>query len=80
LPLLANLKLTSASGPSHLSASRDSTDSLVAALGFDPVSLDTLVERTGCAPADLQARLLELELQGDVSRLPGGLFQRVGSG
>ncbi len=53
--------------------------SLLAALGFDPVSLDALVARTGIAPSHLQARLLELELEGEVARLPGGLFQRVGS-
>jgi DNA processing protein len=52
---------------------------LLGALGFDPVSLDALVARTGVAPAYLQAELLELELQGEVARLPGGLFQRVGS-
>ena len=53
---------------------------LLAVLGFDPVSLDALVARTGVAPAHLQAQLLELELQGDVARLPGGLFQRVAAG
>jgi DNA processing protein len=55
-------------------------DALLAALGFDPVSLDALVARTGIAPAELQARLLEFELDGEVARLPGGLFQRVASG
>lgn len=55
-------------------------DSLLAALGFDPVSLDALVARTGIAPAELQARLLEFELDGVVARLPGGLFQRVAAG
>jgi DNA processing protein len=54
-----------------------SEDSLLGALGFDPVSLDALVARTGVSPAHLQAKLLELELQGDVARLPGGLFQRI---
>jgi DNA processing protein len=53
---------------------------LLGALGFDPVSLDALVARTGVAPAHLQAELLELELRGEVARLPGGLFQRVASG
>jgi DNA processing protein len=53
---------------------------LLQALGFDPVGLDTLVERTGTSAAELQARLLELELAGAVARLPGGLFQRVASG
>jgi DNA processing protein len=55
-------------------------DSFLSALGFDPVSLDALVARTGIAPANLQAELLQLELQGDVARLPGGLFQRVATG
>jgi DNA processing protein len=52
-------------------------DEVLVAVGFDPVSLDALVARTGMAPARLQARLLELELEGHVSRLPGGLFQRM---
>jgi DNA processing protein len=52
---------------------------LLAALGHDPVSLDALQARCGWPTADLQAQLLELELMGQVGRLPGGLFQRVGS-
>jgi DNA processing protein len=50
---------------------------LLDALGFDPVGLDALVARTGTSTAELQALLLELELSGHVSRLPGGLFQRI---
>ena len=49
---------------------------LLDALGYDPVSLDALSERTGRPPADLSGALLELELEGRVSRLPGQLFQR----
>ena len=52
-------------------------DPLLAALGYDPVTLDALVERTGMGPAELGARLLDLELQGHVARLPGQRFQRV---
>lgn len=51
-------------------------DPLLQALGADPVSLDTLSARTGWGAADLSARLLDLELDGVVQRLPGGLFQR----
>jgi DNA processing protein len=54
-------------------------NALLDALGFDPVGIDALVARTGIAPADLQAALLELELAGEVARLPGGLFQRQAS-
>jgi DNA processing protein len=56
-----------------------SDDPLLEALGFDPVSLDALSARTGWSAAALQAKMLELELDGYVSRLPGGLFQRVAS-
>ncbi len=55
-------------------------DALLEAMGHDPVSLDALQARTGLDTAQLQARLLELELQGDVGRLPGGLLQRMGKG
>lgn len=51
-------------------------DSLLQALGYDPLDLDTLVERTGWSAAQLQARLLEWEMSGVVARLPGGRFQR----
>ncbi|MDH3209422.1 MAG: DNA-protecting protein DprA, partial [Burkholderiaceae bacterium] len=61
-------------------ATRGDQDPLLQALGFDPVALDALVARTGWAPAELNARLLELELDGRVARLPGQLFQRVGQG
>lgn len=53
-------------------------DSLLAVMGFDPVSLDTLQARCGLDTATLQARLLELELDGHIGRLPGGLLQRIG--
>lgn len=51
-------------------------DPLLAALGHDPTTLDSLQDRTGWPTAELLARLLELELDGDVARLPGGLYQR----
>ena len=55
-------------------------DPLLAAIGHDPVTLDTLVSRTGWPVPALSARLLELELAGLVARLPGGLFQRLNRG
>ena len=54
-------------------------DNLLKAMGHDPVSLDALQARTGLDTATLQARLLELELEGQVGRLPGGLLQRIGN-
>ena len=51
-------------------------DPLLDALGHDPVTLDALLARTGSPVSELTARLLELELEGKVARLPGGLYQR----
>ncbi|MBP6718790.1 MAG: DNA-processing protein DprA [Rhodoferax sp.] len=46
-------------------------------LGFDPVGLDALQARSGLDTATLQAQLMTWELEGQVARLPGGLFQRL---
>lgn len=56
----------------------DANDPVLGALGFDPTGLDALQARTGMTTASLQARLMELEIDGQVTRLPGGLFQRMG--
>lgn len=61
-------------------AGPEADDPLITALGFDPVNLDALQARTGLDTARLQASLLELELCGQVVRLPGGLFQRLAAG
>lgn len=55
-------------------------DPVLVAMGYDPVGLDALCARTGYAPAELSVRLLELELDGEVARLPGQLFQRQSRG
>jgi DNA processing protein len=53
-------------------------DPVLDALGSDPATLDALLARTGWPAAELSARLLELELEARVERLPGGLYQRRG--
>jgi len=50
---------------------------LLDAVGYDPVSFDVLQARTGLDAAELQAQLLELELDGRIARLDGGRFQRA---
>ena len=52
-------------------------DGLLTLLGHEPSSLDALQARSGLDTAALQAQLLDLELAGQVERLPGGLFQRL---
>lgn len=67
-----------AEGVSSSSPAGDS--SFLSALGYDIVSLDALQARTGLPTPELQAKLLELELDGFITRLPGGLFQRMAQG
>jgi DNA processing protein len=64
--------------PRTMAAEPDGDDTVLAALGHDPVTLDALLARTGESAATLSVRLLELELDGRVARLPGGLYQRRG--
>jgi DNA processing protein len=51
-------------------------DALLRVLGFEPCGLDALQARCGLDLPSLQARLLELEFDGWVARLPGGVYQR----
>ena len=80
---LPSLRTGSTATPASANGSAGSPsapeDPLLDALGFDPVSLDALSARTGWSAAMLQAKMLELELDGHISRLPGGLFQRMAS-
>jgi DNA processing protein len=66
-----------APAPSLPTAAPEGThDALLDAMGYEPASLDLLQARTGLPTADLNARLLTLELDGLVARLPGGRYQR----
>ena len=69
---------TPASPPPPTPAAPEPADALLAQMGYEAVHLDELGARTGLDTARLQARLLELELQGLVARMPGGWFQRLG--
>jgi len=67
----------SATAGSARAADVDVEDPVLRALGHDPVSLDALIARCGWPAHELSARLLTLELDGLVARLPGGLYQRI---
>ncbi len=65
--------------PSH--AETFETDSLssriLACAGFEAVTIDELVGRPGLTAEALSVILLQLELDGRVSSLPGGRYQRL---
>lgn len=47
-------------------------------LSYAPVQIDDLYISTGASPAAVQTAILELELSGEVQRLPGGRVVRMG--
>ena len=77
--VLEELRLPEALARRPVAPAADTAEApaLLALLGHEPVGLDALQARCGLATAQLQAELLTLELQGQVARLPGGLFQRL---
>lgn len=52
-------------------------DPILAAMGYDPVTIDGLLGRTKLPTDQLIARLTELELDGVIASMPGGNYQRL---
>ena len=50
---------------------------LLEKMGFDPCDIDTLIARSGLTTEVVSAMLLQLELEGKIASLPGGLYQRT---
>lgn len=66
----APLQLTSPSRPSKSSP-------FLQSMGFDPVDIETLSQRSGLTTERLSAMLLTLELEGCIVALPGSRYQRI---
>ncbi len=73
----AETRETQASGMPDKTAEA-AEDPLLAAVGHDPVRMDTLIARTGWRADEVSSRLLILELEGRIKALPGGLYVRSG--
>jgi len=46
-------------------------------MGYNPASVDMLVETSGLTPAMVSSMLLQLELKGFIAPGPGGLYNRL---
>lgn len=68
---------TSLVTPENLATTSLEADPVLISMGFDPVSMETLVERTGLTSEHLSAMLLMLELENKVASLAGGRYQRI---
>ena len=65
--------------PAHAQPQGATQHVLCAALGHDPQSLDVLLVRSQLALEDALVALHEMESNGVLARLPGGLYQRIGA-
>ena len=54
-------------------------ETLLAAVGYDPTSVDEIMARTELTTQAVSSMLLELELQGRVAALGGGRYSRTGN-
>lgn len=70
-----------APAPQLAPAQRDPLEAspLLGAMGFDPVAPDSLAARCRMEIADINAALLNLELDGLIEMLPGGMVRRLGT-
>lgn len=50
---------------------------LLDSMGFEPVTMEVLLKRSGLTSDNLSAMLLMLELESKVASLPGGRYQRL---
>jgi DNA processing protein len=59
----------------------EATDNgLLQHMGHDPVDVDSLCTRAGMSAEQVSSELLRLELDGRITSLPGGLYQRLEKG
>jgi DNA processing protein len=81
LTALARHMLETSDQPEDMSKAEREDDAeyrkLRQAIGYDPVSMDELVERSGLTIEEVSSMLLILELDGSVEKLPGGRYARL---
>ncbi|MSQ55859.1 MAG: DNA-protecting protein DprA [Betaproteobacteria bacterium] len=63
--------------PAAVSERGEEEHALLGHMGYDPCSIDALVERSGLTVETVSAMLLQLELEGKIGGLSGGLYQRI---
>lgn len=63
--------------PAKKAKSADDVDPILDKMGWDPIDFDSLIELTGLTSEALCAILLGLELEGQLSCLPGNRYQRL---
>ncbi len=80
-PLVATLRqvieTSGETNPVVVSEDKSANFELLEYLGFDPIDINTLVERSGLTPEAISSMLLKMELAGHVQVCAGGKYQRI---
>jgi DNA processing protein len=76
-PLLNKGLVCRTEDPARPTAMDKGYEMLLDAVGFEPVTLDVLVIRTGLPGESIASSLLVLELEGHIASYPGGRYGRV---
>ncbi|MEX0732498.1 MAG: DNA-processing protein DprA [Aquisalimonadaceae bacterium] len=83
LPSLLAVNLSSPQRSEQLSVEDAAMDEdhqrVMEALGHDPTTLESVLQRTGLTPEAVSSILLILELQGHVTAMPGGRYALTGT-
>jgi DNA processing protein len=74
---LAGFRATSYASTVKQTAAASAEPGLLGHMGHDPVDVDSLCSRAGLSAEQVSSELLRLELDGRVTALPGGLYQRL---
>ena len=76
--ILEELRISSPQSPA---ATRDPASgaarAVLEAIGHDPCDADTIAQRSGLSTGEIAALLTQLELAGQISAMPGGLYLRI---
>ncbi len=76
--ILSELRLpTPAGAASRSDAGSSGNHPVLAHMAYDPCDIDTLAGRAGLPVHEISAALIQLELDGTVASLAGGLWQRI---
>ncbi|HYW77172.1 MAG TPA: DNA-processing protein DprA [Gammaproteobacteria bacterium] len=79
-PLALELEPGDGRAPEQTAETDGEYDLLLDALGFNPVTVDTLAARTGLTSQAVSSMLLMLELKGTIEALAGGRYARRRNG
>ncbi len=75
--ILGELRLPAPASTAAKAASGTPGHPLLAHMAYDPCDIDTLAGRAGLPVHEVSAALIQLELEGAVASLAGGLWQRL---